>query len=226
MDDRAVNPPKLVILVRHGESEHHIQRLTGGWTDSPLTDLGHEQARLVAARLRGELGDATIRLYSSDLRRAAQTAEHIGEAFGVKTMLDERLREHNNGEAANLTIEEAAARFPETWNVRDQLDTRPFPGSETPREFYARAGSFFADLEGDGGVPIIVSHGGTINCLIGQWLQLTPQAMEPTGFSAYCTGITVLQAGTHAPRVLERMNDVCHLDGPELGRISIGGLAR
>jgi probable phosphoglycerate mutase len=216
--------PKLVILVRHAQSEHHVQRLTGGWTDTPLTDAGHEQSRLVAARLRDELGGAPIRLYTSDLVRAAQTAEHIADAFGVKPVQDARLREHNNGAAANLTVEEAEARFPHTWNVTLTLDTRPFPGSETPREFYERAGGFIDDLQEGEGVPVVVSHGGTILCLIGRWLNLTPQAMEPIGFSAYTTAIAVLQARRDAERWLERMNDVAHLTGHERGWTSIGSL--
>jgi probable phosphoglycerate mutase len=93
--------PRLAILVRHAQSEHHVLGLTGGWTDTPLTALGHEQSRLVAARLTDELGVTPVRLYSSDLVRAHETARHIGEAFGVEAVLDERLREHNNGECAN-----------------------------------------------------------------------------------------------------------------------------
>ena len=39
-------PPPAIIIVRHGQSEHHVRGLTGGWTDTPLTALGHGQRRL------------------------------------------------------------------------------------------------------------------------------------------------------------------------------------
>jgi probable phosphoglycerate mutase len=91
-------PPQAVILVRHGQSEHHVRGLTGGWTDTPLTALGHEQARLLAARLRAELPEQDVSVVTSDLARASQTATHIADAFGITHALDARLREHNNGE--------------------------------------------------------------------------------------------------------------------------------
>jgi probable phosphoglycerate mutase len=99
--------PPLVILVRHGQSEHHVRGLTGGWTDTPLTEIGHEQAVRVAARLKEELGQTPITLYTSDLLRAGETARHIARAFGVEPVADPRIREHNNGEGAGLTIDEA-----------------------------------------------------------------------------------------------------------------------
>lgn len=99
--------PPLVILVRHAESEHHVRGLTGGWTDTPLTALGHEQARRLASRLHHELGDRPIRVLTSDLRRARETADHVSAALGIEPVLDRRLREYNNGAAANLTLDEA-----------------------------------------------------------------------------------------------------------------------
>ena len=93
---------KTVILVRHAESEHHVKGLSGGWTDTPITEIGHEQAHRVAQRLRAELGDAPIRLFTSDLLRTRDTAGHIAEAFGVEPVADGRLREFNNGDSSQV----------------------------------------------------------------------------------------------------------------------------
>src|SRR5262245_40086353 len=131
-----------LILVRHAESEHHLRRLTGGWTQTPLTSLGHEQARRLAARLRDELGDTPVRVFTSDLVRSRQTAEHIATAFGVEVIEDQRLREHNNGVAIDLTLSEAKERFPGVYDRPWGLDFRPFEGSETGREFFDRVGTF------------------------------------------------------------------------------------
>jgi len=216
--------PNLIVIVRHAQSEHHVQGLTGGWTDTPLTNVGHEQSRLVAARLREELRDTPVRLYTSDLQRAAQTAGHIAAALGIDPLEDQRLREHNNGVLANLTVEEAEARFPGVWNAPVPLDVAPCPGAETARDVFVRAGTFLDDLPSDGSLPVVVSHGGTIACLIGQWLQLDPRVVEPIGFLAYTTSITVLQADRRSRRMLERTNDVAHLQGFAQGWASIRSL--
>jgi probable phosphoglycerate mutase len=214
-----------MILVRHAQSEHHVLRLTGGWTDTPLTALGHEQSRLLASRLRSELGPRPVRLFSSDLKRAMETAVHIGEAFGVKTVADPRLREHNNGECADLTIDEAKQRWPDTWAVPVALDMQAYPGAETPRGFYERAGAFIDDLDDEGTLPIVVTHGGTMVCLVARWLGLTAEVLEPIGFSAHTTGITVLQTDQHGSRIVERLNDTAHLAGLE-GGVKLGDLLR
>ena len=205
---------KSVILVRHAQSEHHVRRLSGGWTDTHLTELGHQQAHRVAQRLRSELGDTPIRLFTSDLLRTQDTARHIAEAFGVTPILDERLREFNNGEAAGLTYEEVQRRWPEKpgpWG----LDHRQWPGGETWREFYQRSGSFIDALDMDGPLPIVVTHGGTVATLIVRWLALALESSELQNFSAHVTGITVLRELGHGVRGLERQNDVAHLAGME-----------
>src|SRR3712207_6442478 len=99
---------KRLILIRHAQSEHHLQGLTGGWTDTPLSQLGHSQASHVADRCRQRLaGASSVRLFSGDLARAAQTAAYVATALGVEPRLEPSLRELNNGAAAGLTQAEA-----------------------------------------------------------------------------------------------------------------------
>jgi probable phosphoglycerate mutase len=199
-----------VILVRHAESEHHIKRLSGGWTDTPITERGHEQAHLVAQRLKTELGDTPVRLYTSDLLRTRNTAQHIADTFDVVPTADERLREFNNGEAAGLTIEEMERLFPgppPPWG----LDHRQWPSGETWREFFHRAGNFVDSFDFDGPLPIVVTHGGTLLVLVARWLGLPPDLMKAVGFHAYVTSITLLKWPDHGLREVERLNDVSHL---------------
>ena len=113
-------------------------------------------------RLAQELDGARVSLYTSDLVRASQTAEAIAGALGVKPVADARLREHNNGECANLTHEEAFERYPGVYGQVLPLDEAAYPGAETARALFDRAGAFIADLRDDGTTPIAVSHGGTI----------------------------------------------------------------
>ncbi|MFN8640070.1 MAG: histidine phosphatase family protein, partial [Dehalococcoidia bacterium] len=210
-----MDTPPVIILVRHAQSEHHIRGLTGGWTASPLTALGHQQAGLVAARLRRELGNVAPVVYTSDLPRSRQTAEHIAAAFEVAPLDDLRLREHNNGAAVDLTLTEARARFPGVYERPWELDFRPFEGAETARELYARAAEFMDGLPVDGPLPIVVSHGGTIRHLVARWLGIPPEAVGQVDFAAHTTAIAVLQTGRFGRRAIERMNDIAHLAGVE-----------
>lgn len=214
--------PRLIILARHGQSEHHVRRMTGGWTDTPLTALGHEQSRRLAARLRSELGETPVVVYTSDFQRAAQTAAHVAAAFGVEAIVDARLREHNNGAAANMTIEEARAAFPgaqEPWLI----DDRPYPECESGRELFERAAGFLDELQDDGRVPVVVSHGGTIEVMVARWLMLTPEAWEPISLGMHTTGVTTLSRGMWGRAMVERMNDTAHLAGME-GWVGMGEL--
>ncbi len=92
---RALSGVLQLYLVRHGESTWNVEgRVQGQTRHVPLTHVGVTQARDVAARL----ATAPIqRLYTSDLVRAAQTAEHISKAIGVESWPDVRLRERSYG---------------------------------------------------------------------------------------------------------------------------------
>ena len=85
-----------------------VNGLTGGWTDSHLTDLGQRQARLTGVCLADQIGQRPFQFYSSDLARASETANLIAETLSVSPILVADLRELNNGEAANLTLDVAA----------------------------------------------------------------------------------------------------------------------
>jgi probable phosphoglycerate mutase len=98
---------KELILVRHGESKHHVEGLTGGWTNTGLTNLGKKQAELTGYRLQSFVRSRTSILYTSDLDRAVETAQILGKILGVKPLYDESLRELNWGIAIDMTLEEA-----------------------------------------------------------------------------------------------------------------------
>ncbi|MEX2246269.1 MAG: histidine phosphatase family protein [Dehalococcoidia bacterium] len=208
-------PPPAIIIVRHGQSEHHVRGLTGGWTDTPLTALGHEQARLVAARLLAELPSTPVHVFASDLMRAAQTASHIAAALGVDVQPDGRLREHNNGDSANMTMAAARERFPDARDMR--MHTQMLPGAETGAQFYKRARSFLEELDDSSALPILVTHGGTIRMLVAAWLGFTEDALDYAHFASLPTGITVLRSYGDAARehMLERLSDIAHLTGTE-----------
>src|SRR5688572_24906693 len=79
-----------LIFVRHGESVHTVERLIGGRAGCRgLTQRGHEQAARLAERLAGELtGAGAVHVYSSELRRAVETAAPVAAALGVAPVTD------------------------------------------------------------------------------------------------------------------------------------------
>lgn len=85
-----------LLLIRHGQSEANLQERFAGHYDSPLTDLGHAQARRTAAFIAENYTPDAI--YSSDLCRARQTAEHTAALLGLPVTDDPGLREINAGQ--------------------------------------------------------------------------------------------------------------------------------
>ena len=83
-----------IILVRHGQSLANEKSMSQGkkdeWENTSLTKKGKEQAEKVAKRLKNEYIGV---IYSSDLKRAKETAEAINKFHNVKIKLDKRLRD-------------------------------------------------------------------------------------------------------------------------------------
>ncbi len=173
-----------VHLVRHGQSEWNVRRLTQGQTaHPPLTDLGRAQAtraaRLVAADLA--TSGAAPRVVSSDLVRAVQTAEVVAAQLGVAVELDARLREQHLGELQGRS-------YDETWALAETVDwtdpTARVPGGETAGEVHARVAAALEEHRGDGPV-VLVSHGDAIRAAVahvhGVPPHLAPWVEVPNG---------------------------------------------
>ena len=103
-----------VFLVRHGETEWNAQRRIQGHTDTALSARGVAQAECVAGRLADE---PVAAVYSSDLRRAFQTAEAIASRHGLRVVPEVGLREVSFGEWEGKTEEDraAASRSAQLW---------------------------------------------------------------------------------------------------------------
>ena len=103
-------PSKRLFLLRHGRTEWNHTRRAQGQADVPLDEVGHAQAQAAAPRL-ALVG--AVRLWSSDLARARQTADHVAAATGLKIEEDPRLREYSVGAREGMTWDEAVAEFPQ-----------------------------------------------------------------------------------------------------------------
>ena len=161
---------KELIIIRHGEAVHMVTAMSGGWTDTPLTELGRRQAGLTGPYVAKIVGDRPFAFYSSDLLRAAETARIIGESLGVEPVLTPALRELNNGDAAGLTVEEA--KKIENPLSRPIVDWAPYPGAESWRKLSERVVSFLDSIEDQCDLAVLVLHVGSGNAAIFWWLDI------------------------------------------------------
>ena len=78
-----VNTPGRIVLIRHGQTDWNREERLQGATDVPLNDAGRQEARAVAAHLRGGAIPWDV-LVSSPLGRAVETARIIGAVLGLE----------------------------------------------------------------------------------------------------------------------------------------------
>jgi alpha-ribazole phosphatase len=155
-----------LFLVRHGQTLWNQNARYQGHTNTPLNDTGITQARLLAMRLATEPLQA---VYSSDLKRAVDTARIIAEPHGLVMQTMPQLREINFGEWEGLTYQETKTYF---GDISDRWHASPgsvrIPGGETFQELRERAYDAVIDLVNgqDQSSIAVVTHGATIRAII------------------------------------------------------------
>lgn len=100
-----------LLLIRHGQSEANLQGRFAGQYDSPLTELGHAQARRTAEFIAQNY--AVDAVYCSDLQRARATGQHTAARLGLEVISDRGLREIYAGAWEGLPFERMNAEYPE-----------------------------------------------------------------------------------------------------------------
>jgi broad specificity phosphatase PhoE len=181
----------IILIARHGQSDWNASRRWQGHADRPLTEKGREQAHALAARLAHIDLDA---VYSSDLRRARDTAEIVAESQALEVVVEPDLREVDVGSWSGLTRAEAEERFPEGFE-RWKLG---YPGWEDGESYEAmtdRVISAVKSIAADHADSriLVVSHGGPIRAMHAEALDLDVHAyrrlrpVEPNArLSAVC----------------------------------------
>ncbi len=145
-----------ILLARHGETDWNRDGIWQGWADPPLNETGRAQARELAEQLRSVPFDA---VYSSDLRRAHETAEIVAAPHAVPVVADAGLREIDIGSWSGLTRAEIDERFP----------TGERPDGETRDQHAARVLDAVERIAraNPGRRILLVTHGGTMRALHG-----------------------------------------------------------
>lgn len=197
-----------VIFVRHGETTWNHSGRYQGHSDIPLNEKGLQQAELVAQRLAGKTISA---IYSSDLRRALQTAEVIATQHSLFPMVLPEFREVNFGLWEGLTYEKIMAVWPE---VLSEIYSKPgstiIPEGES---FYDVQRRTMIGLEKcianhHDETIVIVSHGGTMRVLLCDALGLAIENMW--SFRQDSTAINIVEY-LDTTKVVSLVNDTCHL---------------
>jgi broad specificity phosphatase PhoE len=165
---RATLPAVLRLLaIRHGETDWNRERRWQGWIDRPLLPGSVAQARERAEWMAAhEIRPALI--CSSDLLRARQTAEAIGEVLGITPTVDPDLRERHGGALEGLDpdgIERELPGFLDAWRA-GTLDAPP--GGESDDDVFERVMRGIARLHAAASLArpaIVVTHGGVLRIL-------------------------------------------------------------
>ncbi|MBX4262862.1 histidine phosphatase family protein (plasmid) [Clostridium estertheticum] len=203
-----------IVVIQHCQSEHHINNMTGGCTDTPLTELGRNQAELIGLKLKKDLEGESYTIYSSDLMRAKQTADIVAKHLNLNVIEEMDLREINTGVAAGKTKDWAKEHRNPRLSKEFDLDYQEFQDGETWRQFYIRACECMKKIcDLDKGNIIIVTHGCTLSYIIAWWMNFEFDMLGKAFFSAQPGSISVLQQNNYKQNVLTLLNDRSHLSG-------------
>ena len=165
-----------VLLARHGQTDDNLEPLRAqGFRDTPLNAVGLEQAHALAERVATEFEVQS--LWSSDLSRAAVTAEIVGRRIGLEVRLDARLREGNRGDWEGRVFKDIAREQPDEYAawLRGGADFR-FPGGESLQEHSDRVWEALEQIRASGPLPaLVVCHRGSIRAVL---CRFDPRALD------------------------------------------------
>ena len=193
---------RILVLVRHGQSEWNEKNLFTGWKNPDLTPLGIEEARRAGCELR-RLGIAFDVGFTSQLVRAQHTMDLIADELGrpdLPVVRDLALNERHYGDLSGLNKDEAR----EKWGPDQvQLWRRSYlvapPNGESLRDTVARVVPFYVQyilpivLRGE---PVLVAaHGNSLRALCMVLEKMTPES------------VTTLEIATGVPIVYELASD-------------------
>jgi len=137
----------LLYFVRHASTELNAgdpadpRDMFRGWTQAPLSDFGRKTTRQTAAWFRNRPVDAII---SSDLPRAAETAQQIGQMVGIQPTFDPRLRPWHIGQLTGQLITPKLKEYVNDLQTKRQNE--PVPGGEAYNDFLQRYGSALPEI--------------------------------------------------------------------------------
>ena len=207
-------------LVRHGETDWNVARRLQGHTDIALNARGLAQAMQLAQALKKSNLQFDV-LYTSDLQRAADTANAIVECFNVPAIANGELRERHLGALQGLTIDEAPFAEPELWraHIARELD-HEMSGGESIHQFSRRIRNALEALRQKhlGKTILLVSHGGALDMM---YRIATDQALDAERIAAVPNASLNWISHDGQSWKLDRWADTSHLDSLALDNLDL-----
>jgi 2,3-bisphosphoglycerate-dependent phosphoglycerate mutase len=173
---------KLLVLVRHGQSEWNLKNLFTGWRDVDLTEQGVTEAREAGRKLEAQ-GLTFDIAYTSALKRAQRTLGLMLEELGqtkIPIIKDQALNERDYGDLSGLNKDDARKKWGEEqvhiW--RRSYDVAP-PGGESLKDTLARTLPYYVTeilprvLRGER--VLVAAHGNSLRALVMVLEKLSPE---------------------------------------------------
>ncbi len=172
---------RLLVLVRHGQSEWNLKNLFTGWHDADLSEQGIAEAKTAGQRLKAK-GLSFGLCFTSALIRAQRTLDlmltEIGQS-GLSITRDQALNERDYGDLVGLNKDDARKKWGEeqVHQWRRSYNIAP-PGGELLRDTGARVWPYYINriqphvLRGE--KVLIAAHGNSLRALIMALDGLTP----------------------------------------------------
>jgi 2,3-bisphosphoglycerate-dependent phosphoglycerate mutase len=175
---------RLLVLVRHGQSEWNLKNLFTGWRDVDITDKGVEEAKLAGRKLKAQ-GLSFDIAFTSSLKRAQRTLDLILGEMGqsdIPIHRDQALNERDYGDLVGMNKDDARAKWGEEQVLkwRRSYDIQP-PGGESLKDTVARALPYYVQeilpcvLRGER--TIVSAHGNSLRALVMVLERLSPEGI-------------------------------------------------
>lgn len=199
---------KRIFTVQHTRSEHHENGMVGSWTDWGLTEDGKQQAGRIAERLKRELDGKEVVIYTSDLKRARQTADSIAARFGVAPIEKRELRERYLGKCCGRSVQ----WLRENLECEEKtIDDRIFSDAESRRDVRNRLMPFFDEVMAEGAENIIiVSHGDLLSVFNSVFMGLEAESMNTCEIFGLAGGVSQLIVRDDGKRIIRQISDMSY----------------
>ena len=201
---------KTIITIQHTQSIHHTNGMVGSWTDWDLSELGVQQAWKIGEKLKKELAGKKFKMYSSDLKRAKQTADIVGECLGIYPVLKSELRERNLGRCCGQSVKWFRENLE---NQEKTIDDRLFFNAESRRDEWNRLKPFFDEImRNEEENIIIVSHGDLLSVFNSMFLGLNVESLNQSEIFGLAGGVSFMYENDDGKRFIKRISDTSYIN--------------